>query len=70
MPVLTVFLLRKSFAGPLSSRLFPTFSSIKFNVSGFMLRSLIGMKLSFVQDDIYESICIVHVDVQFDGTIC
>ena len=34
-------LFRKSFPVPVNSRLFPTFSSIRFSLSGFMLRSLI-----------------------------
>jgi hypothetical protein len=33
---------------PISSRLFPTFSSISFSVSGFMWSSLIHLDLSFV----------------------
>ena len=33
------------------SRLFPTFSSIRFSVSGFMWRSLIHLDLSLVQRD-------------------
>jgi hypothetical protein len=35
---------------PISSRLFPTFSSINVSVSGFMWRSLIHLDLSFVQE--------------------
>ena len=38
----------------LSLRLFPTFSSINFSVSGFMWRSLIHLDLSFVQGDKWE----------------
>jgi hypothetical protein len=34
---------------PISSRLFPTYSSISFTVSGFMWSSLIHLDLSFVQ---------------------
>ena len=34
---------------PRSSKLFPNFLSIRFTVSGFMLRSLIHLDLSFVQ---------------------
>ena len=34
---------------PISSRLFPTFSPINFNVSGFMCSSLIHLDLRFVQ---------------------
>ena len=37
----------------MGSRLFPTFSSIRFTVSGFMLRSLIHVDLSFVQGVIW-----------------
>jgi hypothetical protein len=33
---------------PISSRVFPTFSSISFSVSGFMWSSLIHLDLSFV----------------------
>jgi hypothetical protein len=36
---------------PISSRLFPTFSSIRFSVSGFLLCSLIHVDLIFVQVD-------------------
>ena len=39
-----------------SSRLFPTFFSIRFSVSGFMLRSLIYLDLSFVQGDRYQAV--------------
>ena len=42
-----------------------TFSSIRFSVSGFMLRFLIHLDLSFVQSDKYGSICIfLCVDIQ------
>jgi hypothetical protein len=52
---------------PVSSRLFSTFSSIRFSVSGFMLRSLIHLDLSFVQGDEYGSIFIfLHTDSQLD----
>ena len=34
----------------------PTFSSIRFSVSDFMLKSLIHLNLSFVQGDRHESI--------------
>jgi hypothetical protein len=51
----------------MNSRLFPTFSSIRFSVSGFMLRSLIHLKLSFVQGDNYGYIFIfLHADSQLD----
>ena len=42
---------RKLSPEPRRSRLFPTFSSIRFSVSGFMLRSLIHLDLSYVQSN-------------------
>jgi hypothetical protein len=52
---------------PMSSMFFPTFSSIRFTVSGFMLRSLIHLDLSFVQGDKYWSIFILqYTDSQLD----
>ena len=51
-------LFRKFPPVPMSSRLFPTFSSLRFSVSGFMFRSLIHLDLSFVQGDKYGSIFI------------
>jgi hypothetical protein len=49
------------------SRLFFTFSSIGFSVSGFMWRSLIHLDLSFVQGDKNGSICILlHADHQLN----
>ena len=42
-------LLREAFPVPMSTRLFHTFSSIRFSVSGDMLRSLIHLDLNFVQ---------------------
>jgi hypothetical protein len=51
----------------MSWRLSPTFSSIRFNESGFMLRSLIHLDLSFVQGDKYGSTFIfLHTDSQLD----
>ena len=47
---------------PISSRLFSTFSSISFSVSGFMWSSLIHLDLSFVQGDKNGSICILLHD--------
>ena len=41
----------KSFLMPKSSRLFSTFSSIRFATFGFMLRSLIYLELSLLQGD-------------------
>ena len=43
-------------------RLFPSFSSIRFSVSGFMLRSLIQLELSYVHGDRYGSICNIQLD--------
>jgi len=49
------------------SRFFPTFSSIRFIVSGFMCRSLIHLDLSFVQEDKNGTICILlHADLQLN----
>ena len=45
----TAVLFRNFSSVPISSRLFPTFSSINFSVFGFMWRSLIHLDLSFVQ---------------------
>jgi hypothetical protein len=47
---------------PISSRLFPTFSSINFIVFGFMWRSLMHLHLSFVQGDKNGSIRILLHD--------
>jgi hypothetical protein len=47
---------------PISSRLFPTFSSINFSVSGLIWRSLIHLDLSFVQEDKNGSIHILLHD--------
>ena len=60
-------LFRKLSPVPMSSRLLPTFCSIRFSVSGFTLRSLIHLDLNFVQGDRYGSICILlHADIQLD----
>jgi hypothetical protein len=49
------------------SRLFLTFFSIRFSISGFMWRSLIHLDLSFVQGDKNGSICILlHADCELD----
>jgi hypothetical protein len=47
---------------PISSKIFPTFSSINFSVSGFMWRYLIHLELSFVQGDKNGSIRILLHD--------
>jgi hypothetical protein len=44
-------LFRSCSSVPISLRLFPALSSIRFSVSGFMWRSLIHLDLSFVQRD-------------------
>ena len=47
------------------SSVLPTFSSIRFSVVGFMLRSLIDLDLSFEHGDRYGSTFILlHVDIQ------
>jgi hypothetical protein len=52
-------LFRKISPVPVYLRVFPTFSSINFSVSGFMWRSLIYLHLSFVQGDKNGSIRIL-----------
>lgn len=42
------FLFRKTFLVPLSSRLFPSFSSIRVSVVGLLLKSLIYVELTFM----------------------
>ena len=58
---------RKFFPVPMCSRVFTTFPSISFYVSGFMWRFLIHLDLSFVQGDMNGSICILlHADCQLN----
>ena len=58
-------LFSKSFPVLVSSRLFPTFSSIRFSVSVFMLRSVILLDLNFEHDDVDDSIFILlNADIQ------
>lgn len=54
-------LFRKRFFFPISmcSRLFCTFSSIRFSVPGFILRAFTHLDWSIVQDDHNGSICIL-----------
>ena len=53
---------RKWFPVPMHSSVLPTFSSVRFSVADFMLRSLIHLDLSF--GDRYGSIFILlHVDI-------
>ena len=40
---------------PMHSSVLPTFSSMRFSVAGFMLRSLLHLDLSFVHGDRYGS---------------
>ena len=50
---------------PMSCRLLPTFSSIRFKVVRLMLRSLIHLDLSFVHGDRYGSTFILlQIDIQ------
>ena len=63
----TGVLFRKFPPVPISSRHFPTFYSIRFSVSGFVLRSLIHLYLGLVQGDKHGSIFILpHIDSQLD----
>jgi hypothetical protein len=49
---------------PVRSRLFPTFFPIILNISGYMLRSLIHLDLSFVQGYRCGSICLLlHANI-------
>ena len=52
-------LFRKLSLVPMSLRLFPTFSSIRFSESIFVLRSLIHLDIIFVEEDMYGPICIL-----------
>jgi hypothetical protein len=57
--------LQEFFTLPISSRLFPTFSSISFVVSGFMWSSLFHLDLRFIQGDNNGSIHIfLHDNLQ------
>ena len=59
-------LFRKSFPVPMCSRLFPTFSSIRFSVSIFMKRIFIDLRLNFLQGHKYGSLGVcLHVVIQF-----
>ena len=60
-------LFRKCLPLSMNSRFFPTFSSIRFSLSGFMLRSLIHWDVSFVLDDKYGSIfSFLHIGSQIE----
>ena len=59
-------LIRKLSPVPMSSSLFPTICFGRFSVSGFTLRYLIYLDLSFVQGSKCGSICILlNADIQF-----
>jgi hypothetical protein len=60
-------LFRKSSPVPVSSRLFPTFSYVRFSVFGFMFRHLVHLYFGFVQCNKYGSICtLLHSDSHFE----
>ena len=62
-----LFISSRSSLIPMNLRAFPTFSSIRFCVFGFMLRPLIHLDLSFIQGDKYGSIVIpLHTDHQLN----
>ena len=62
---------RKWFPVTMHFSVFPTFSSIRFSVSGFMLRSLIHLDLSFVHGDRYGSIFIFYILISsYASTTC
>ena len=59
------FIFRKWSLVPMCSSVLSTFSSIRFSVVGFMLRSLIDLDMSFVHGDRYGSIFVLlHVHIQ------
>ena len=67
----TEVIFRKWSPVPVRSSVLPTFSSIRFSVAGFMLRSLIHLDLSFMHVDRYGSIFILlHVISSYASTIC
>ena len=59
----TIAVLFRNFSSvPISSRLFPTFSSVSFSVSGFIWSSLIHLDLTLLQGDRNGSIHILLHD--------
>ena len=55
------------FPMPKSPMLFPTLSTIRVSVYGFMLKSLIHLDMSFIHGDNQGYIwTILHVTIQFD----
>ena len=59
-------LFRNSCLVPVSSRIFSTFSSFSFSVSGFILGSLINSKLSFVGDEFASIWILLHETIEFN----
>ena len=56
---------------PMRSSVLPTFSSMRFSVVGFILRSLIRLDLSFVHGDRYGSISFFYMlTSSYANTIC
>ena len=61
----TGVIFRKWSPVPMRSSVLPTFSSKRFSMNGFMLRTLIHLDMSFVYGDRNGSIFILrHVDIQ------
>jgi len=59
-------LFRKSFPVPTYSIIFSSFSSIRFGLSGLLVRSFIHLELNFMQGDRFRSVCIhLHAALQF-----
>lgn len=55
----------------MSSRPFSPFSSDRFKVSGLMLKYLINLELTFVQDGKYGSVFfLLHAAIQSDVASC
>ena len=53
------------------SSILPTFSSVRFSMAGFMLRSLMDLDLSFVHGDRYGSILLFYMLIfSYASTIC
>jgi hypothetical protein len=64
-------LFRRLSPKPVCLRLFSNLNSVKLSVSGFMLKSLIHVDLSFVQGDKYEYIALFNKQTSsFTSTIC
>ena len=61
---------RESFPVPISSRIFHTFQPSRFCVSGLMLRSLIHLDLSFLQDDQYGMVQFFFSSMSLCSGVC